>query len=232
MANYKGKKTLEVLEGADNYNKWIAERIRPFLKSPVLEVGAGTGNISEKLLELKDLTLTDSNTSFVKILNKKFSNNKNVNVEVFDASKKISKVKYKFKSVYAVNVLEHIKDDIKALQNINSLLEKKGKIVLLVPAKKNAYSYIDKKLGHYRRYEKEELVEKLKQSNFKNIKIEFFNVVGLLSWYLRDKIDSKNSHLKPSHVKAFDWLVPLLMMLEPRKGLPVGISLVAVATKK
>lgn len=231
MSKYSGAKTLEVLEGADNYNKWIAERINSYIKSPVLEVGAGTGNISERMTNLKDLTLTDVDLRFVKLLRKKFSGRTNVTVESLDISKKLSNVRYKFKSLYSVNVLEHIKDDTKALQNMYILLEKGGRLVLLVPAKKAAFTEIDKKLGHFRRYEKRELLEKMRKAGFKNVNIEYFNILGLLSWYVRDKIDGKNSNLKPSHVKAFDWIVPILTKIEPKKGLPAGISLIAVGSK-
>jgi ubiquinone/menaquinone biosynthesis C-methylase UbiE len=232
MSKYKGIKTLEVLEGADNYNKWIAQRVKSYLNSPALEIGAGTGNISEWMTGLKSLTLTDIDNRLVNHLKKKFSGQKNITVEPLDVSAKFNSVKFKFKSLYSVNVLEHIEDEPRALENMNRLLEKKGKIVILVPAKKSAFTQLDKQLGHFRRYEKEELAEKMSKAGFTNLKIEYFNIIGLISWYLRDKIDGKNSNLKPSHVKAFDWIVPFLMKFEPKKGLPLGISLIAVGTKK
>ncbi len=232
MSKYKGTKTLEVLEGADNYNKWIAETIRPFIKSPALEIGAGLGNISEQLAKIRDLTLSDIDPNLVAILQKKFISSKNIRVEIFDISKTISTVKSKFNSIYSVNVLEHIKDDKKALRNMNTLLSSGGRVVLLVPAKKSVYSKIDKRLGHFRRYEREELILKMKGAGFSNIKVEYFNALGLLSWYVRDKIDRNNNHLKPSHVKAFDVIVPILKAIEPKKNLPFGISLIAVGIKK
>lgn len=232
MKKYKGTKTLEVLEGADNYNKWIAETIKPFIKSPALEIGAGLGNISEQLTKIKDLTLSDVDPNLVSILQEKFINSKNINVEVFDIAKTISSVKDKFNTVYSINVLEHIKDDRKALRNMNMLLKKGGRVALLVPAKKSVYSKIDKKLGHFRRYEKQELILKMQEAGFSKIKVEYFNALGLLSWYIRDKIDRNSKHLKPSHVKAFDIIVPLLKAVEPKKSLPFGISLIAVGVKK
>lgn len=229
---YKGTKTLEVLEGADNYNRWIADRIRKHINSPALEIGAGTGNISEELLKVNDLTLTDNDPELLKILGEKFSSNKKVRIEQLDISKDFSKVKNRFKTVYSVNVLEHIKDDRKALINMHKLLEIGGRVVVLVPANKRVFSYLDRQLGHYRRYEKKELWEKLNRAGFEDIKINFFNIAGLLSWYVRDKIDRKNSHLNPSHVRAFDWIVPILEKIEPKENLPAGISLIAVGVKK
>lgn len=231
MKKYKGIKTLEVLEGADNYNEWIASRIRPFISPPVLEVGAGTGNISEYLKNIKDITFTDVDQTLVKKLIVKFSSKKNVRCEVLDVASRFGKINNHFKSVYAVNVIEHIKDDKKALRNIHLLLEKRGKVVLLVPAKKYAYNNLDKKLGHFRRYEKEELKKKLESAGFSVSYLEYFNVMGLVSWVVREKISRKSHELKPNHVRMFDVIVPVLKRIEPKKGLPFGISLLAVGQK-
>lgn len=232
MVKYKGLKTLEVLEGADNYNAWIANVLYPYIKSPALEIGAGIGNISEFFNKLEDLVLTDKDSKLVKFLEKKFSSRKNVRAEVLDISGRSLRIKEKFRTAYAINVLEHIKDDELALKNIGKLLVPGGKIVLLVPAKKFAYTTLDKNLGHYRRYEKEELKEKLTVQNFIIEEIEYFNIVGLLSWVIRNKIDNSHNQLKPNHVKFFDSIVPFLRNIEPKSGLPLGISLIVVASKK
>lgn len=231
MSKYKGLKTLEVLEGSVNYNAWIAERLKPHITSPALEVGSGTGNLSQFFTKLRSLTLTDNDKHLVDILLKKFSQNKNVSVEVFDIEKKSSRMRNKFNTIFSVNVLEHIKDDEAALKNMHALLNTKGKVVLLVPAKKFAYTDLDKKLGHCRRYEKKELYEKMIRAGFKVENIVYFNAVGLLSWIVRDKI-SKADHIRPYQAKLFDKLTPLLKTIEPASRLPIGISLIAVGLKE
>ena len=232
MSTYKGVKTLEVLEGADNYNGWIASMLSPYIKFPALEVGAGTGNLSEFFCKKGKVLLTDNDLSLVELLRKKFINNKNVEVRVLDIAKASHKIDSKFKTVYAVNVLEHIENDDQALHNLWSLLETGGNLVVLVPAKKFAYTKLDKSLGHVRRYEKNELIEKIEKSGFRILKVEYFNIVGLLSWLIRNRITKNHRSLKKSHVKFFDSAVPFLRAIEPTKGLPVGISLIAVGIKK
>lgn len=230
MSNYKGIKTLEVLEGADNYNKWIASRIKKYLKSPVLELGAGTGNISSYFTNIKDLSISDVDPILINQLRRKFKKHNNISITFLDVEN-VNKFDKKFKSIYSVNVLEHIKDDLKALRNINSLLLKDGKFIALVPAKKAAFSRLDKKLGHYRRYEKEELRKKMTDAGFEVEFLEYFNVTGLLSWIVRDKITKDHNQLKKSHVKAFDWIVPIISRIEPKHNLPFGISLIVVGKK-
>lgn len=231
MNKYKGIKTLEVLEGADNYNAWIASRIRSYIKSPAIEIGAGTGNISSFFTNIKELVLTDSDSGLIKHLVKKFEKKGNVISEVLDIESNLYRVKKHFNTVYSVNVLEHIKDDNKALRNMNQLLLKGGNVVILVPAKKKAYKKLDKHLGHYRRYEMEELKRKLVNSGFQVKSLCYFNIVGLLSWFVRDFVEGDQPHLKPSHIKIFDTIVPLLRLIEPKKTLPIGISIIAVGKK-
>lgn len=231
MSKYQGIKTLEVLEGADNYNSWIASKISQFVSSPALEIGAGTGNITSFFTSLKELTVTDVDEALVDTLRSKFASKKNLKVEQLDISRDFGSVQNRFNSIYSVNVLEHIEDDIKALQNMYALLKKKGVVVLLVPAKKTAFSALDERLGHYRRYEKKELAKKMEKANFNVEYNEYFNILGLLSWIVRDRMTNDHAQLKKSQVKVFDLLVPILRLIEPKRGMPVGISLVAVGRK-
>ena len=47
---YVGK-DLESMSFAENYHRWILEIFRPYLGRRIVEVGAGTGAMSELLLE-------------------------------------------------------------------------------------------------------------------------------------------------------------------------------------
>ncbi len=230
--NYQGTGVLEVLEGAKNYNAWIASAIEPHLLDPILEVGSGIGNISEYFLN-RDLTVSDMDADLVQ----RFYNNHLANKKLKHRTLNIendsrSDAKSLYKSVFAVNVLEHIKDDEKALSNINKLLAKRGKMILLVPAKERAYTNLDKKLGHFRRYEKIDLYSKVVRAGFEIEELYFFNFVGLFSWIVREKIDSGSGDLKPTHVAIFDKIVPVLKVIERRFRPFLGISLIVVATKK
>lgn len=233
MIRYQGLSTLEVLQEAKNYNNWIASEILKHITPPVLEMGAGTGNLTIHFIGKKPYYITDKDKGLIAHLKKKFSKEKNIVIEELDISNKLPK-KYQsyFSTVFGINVLEHIEDDETALKNIHESLRKNGKIVLLVPAKRFAYTKLDKELGHFRRYEKKELIEKLDKAGFEAEKIYFFNIVGLLSWTVRNKVKRSNIHLKPYHVRIFDSIVPVLRVIESVIPIPVGISLIAIARKK
>ena len=229
---YVGTKTLEVLEGANDYNAWIGESISPFLSAPLLEVGAGIGNISKFFLHNEPFYISDTDKDLVNFLKEKFAKKSSVKVISLNVENSPAKnLQGKFASIVAINVLEHIEEDIRSLKNMKIMLKKKGKLILLVPAKKRAYTRLDKSLGHFRRYEKKELQEKIIHAGFVIEKIYFFNFLGIFTWVLRDKISQTHTHLSPRHISLFDKIVKVLKIIERCIPIPIGISLVVVAKK-
>jgi SAM-dependent methyltransferase len=231
--NYQGISTLEVLVEAKNYNKWIADEILQHIEGTTLEFGAGTGNLTKFFTNLNSFYITEEDRGLVGLLKDKFSRHKNIVIDQLNIVEPPPK-KYLsfFTTIFGINVLEHIKDDITALRHLNQMLNKNGKLLLLVPAKEFAYTKLDKELGHFRRYEKKILSQKLEENGFVVEKMYFFNIVGLLSWTLRDKVKRKNINLKPYHIKIFDSIVPLLRKIESVVSIPAGISIIVIARKK
>jgi len=228
---YQGLTTLEALTEAKNYNRWIASNFYPYIKAPLLEFGAGIGNISELLSSYTPLCLTDTDERLLAHLKHKFSHINDVSVDFLDIIQPPpDHLVESFQSVIGINVLEHIEDDEKALSHLGSLLRPSGRLLLLVPSKKWAYTDLDRQLGHFRRYEKKELAVKLVKASFRIEKLYFFNVVGLMGWIIRDKIQ-RSEGLKPSQISIFESLVPILKPIESKVRLPLGISLIAIAQK-
>lgn len=232
MKKYQGVSTLEVLEGAGQYNKWISSEIMRYATGKIIEIGAGTGNISQFFISKKDFHITEVDPDLVKLLRKRFPKIKS-RISTLDIEKKPPiTLKNKFDTLFSVNVLEHIEEDNKALENIYNLLTRKGKMVSLVPANQFAYTRLDKELGHFRRYNKKELESKLIKAGFVVEKVKFFNIIGLMTWITRDKVEKNNIHLKPYQIALFDMMVPFLRIIEKLIPAPIGISLIVVARKK
>ena len=228
---YQGLTTLEALTEAKNYNRWIASNFYPYIKAPLLEFGAGIGNISELLSSYTPLCLTDTDERLLAHLKHKFSHINDVSVDFLDIIQPPpDHLVESFQSVIGINVLEHIEDDEKALSHLSSLLKPSGRLLLLVPSKKWAYTDLDRQLGHFRRYEKKELAEKLVKASFQIEKLYFFNIIGLLSWIIRDKIP-RSEGLSSSQISLFESMVPILKPIESKVRMPLGISLIAIAQK-
>jgi len=68
--------------------------------------------------------------------------------------------------IIALNVLEHIEDDITALQQIHRILKPGGNVIIEVPANPELYDFYDKQLKHFRRYSLSELSDKAEKAGF------------------------------------------------------------------
>lgn len=71
----------------------------------------------------------------------------------------------------AFEVLEHAKDDRRALGEWAKYLKKDGMLVLSVPAHQKLWSCADAASGHYRRYEKDQLRKVMRSCGFTDIHI-------------------------------------------------------------
>jgi SAM-dependent methyltransferase len=84
-----------------------------------------------------------------------------------------------FDFVSALDVLEHILDDEKAMSEIRRIMKKDAVSVITVPHRKAYFSKQDILIGHYRRYDIQDLIGLLRKSGIKQI-IEIFGVYGLI----------------------------------------------------
>lgn len=72
----------------------------------------------------------------------------------------------KFDFVIALDVIEHIEDDLQALRKMHSLLIEHGVVLIHVPAYMHLWSTLDTLSGHFRRYTKHSLMSVVQQAGF------------------------------------------------------------------
>jgi|SRR5688572_27499510 len=224
--------TLDQLAKLDRYNSWIYESISHALGRRVLEVGAGTGNITQFLhAEGREVMATDIVQSYRSGLERLFAANPHVRVGKFDLTAKAPAefVADPFDSIVCLNVLEHVEDDLFALAQMRDSLVVGGRLALLVPAHRFLYGAFDRAVGHFRRYEKRELAEKLKQAGFAVREMKFFSLAAALPWLINGRL-LKRDYLPTGQANLANYLVPLLR-LERLIGPPCGLSLIAIAQK-
>lgn len=75
-----------------------------------------------------------------------------------------------FDCIFCFDVLEHIENDIKAVNQIVSILEDGGLFVLSVPLRPEFFNYYDEFFGHYRKYDIRDLFKLLRENNLKMIR--------------------------------------------------------------
>ena len=98
--------------------------------------------------------------------------------------------KQKFSGVGAFDVLEHQTRDRLFLRRCWDMLEEGGTFLLTVPAGKWLWSTLDDIGGHKRRYEQDELREKLRTAGFHVQCMNYWNVFAL-PWYILFRIYTK-----------------------------------------
>jgi 2-polyprenyl-3-methyl-5-hydroxy-6-metoxy-1,4-benzoquinol methylase len=224
--------TLNQIAKLDRYNHWIYEHISHALGRRVLEVGSGTGNITQFLhADRREVMATDVVQSYRNELVRLFGAHPNVRVGKFDLTAKAPDafVADPFDSVVCLNVLEHIEDDLFALAQMRDSLSAGGNLALLVPAHRFLYGVFDRALGHFRRYEKRELADKLKKTGFVVREMKFFSLAAALPWLINGRL-LKRDHIPAGQANLANRLVPLLK-LERLIGPPCGLSLIAIAQK-
>ncbi len=224
-----GVYTLEVMKNARWYNKWTLSFFEKYLKGSILEVGPGIGNFTKLLSGYRNVTGIEINTQYLS----RATNNKNNKCTVGHGD--IEKGKYffknkKFDTVVCLNVLEHIKDDEKALCNIYRLLNKNGVLILLVPSHNFLYSKYDKLLGHYRRYNITDVRNKLSKCGFEKISARYFNWFGAFGWWFFLKTLKKET-FPDKEVGIFDALGKIFLWPEKYIKFPFGLSVMAIVGK-
>ena len=224
-----GHITLKRMEKVQFYNNWLFSFIKPHINAPILEVGCGIGVFTKKLTDIGDTHAIDIHKYYIS-KTKKAAPKATVGKGDIEKGQLFFKQK-KFNTIINLNVLEHIKDDKKALKNMNKLLKPKGKLILLTPAHKYAFSPLDKNLGHYRRYTKKELSQKFIDAGFDIETVRYLNVIGLFGWFLNGKI-LRRKVIPTSSLKIFRIISAPFLFIEKLLPIPFGLSIFIVGVKK
>ena len=151
-----------------------------------LEIGPGDLGLALELTsKFLSGTLIDFNLTDVKFIYDGLTDHYKQKLKLIIADfTQYTHFKAKFDCVIACEVMEHIKDDSQFLHQINTLLVEGGQLILSVPARQKYWSADDIIVGHYRRYERQDLREKLTKTGYSQIKIisygfPFQNIIRL-----------------------------------------------------
>lgn len=226
---YTGSKTLENMNQAKFYNRWTLGKFNKYLTGDILEVGCGIGSFTRFLFQYGKVFAIDIDRGLVKIM-------KTGNLPgVIGGYGDIEKGRYFFKNrtfdtIVCLNVLEHIKNDKEALQNIYNLLNQDGRLILLVPIHKFLYGSIDEYISHYRRYDPTYLKATLEQIGFKVDESKKMNWLGAIGWLIAGRI-LKEKNVESRNIKIFNLFAPLALWIENLIEPPIGTSVLIIAKK-
>ena len=135
-------------------------------KIKIIDFGSGSGVNLDMLKKQGSVDIHEQNKYARKMIKKKFKKIDNIYSNL--------NIKKNFYDLILVaDVIEHVKKPKDLLKNLKKFLKKDGYILITVPAYQILYSKKDEKLGHYRRYNKKNLINELKGFKIKNV--SYFN---------------------------------------------------------
>jgi SAM-dependent methyltransferase len=217
--------------------KQVLEMARPVKGEKILDVGCASGLLLEDLvaagMEKSNLYGIDvSEEAIEKCHAKGFQH-----TYVMDGAA-ISLEKESFDLLIASDCLEHIEQDEKALQNWYSLLKPGGRILVFVPAFMSLWSAHDVVNYHFRRYTREELVQKATKTGFQIQRKGYWNFFLFLPIYLVRSLknltgnkdvdpETVSSDLQPTPApvnQILKWVLRTEAFLLRFLDFPVGVS--------
>ncbi|MBS1872181.1 MAG: glycosyltransferase [Acidobacteria bacterium] len=228
-----GPDILDALADANRFNRWMAETVAPHLGSSVLELGAGMGNLTRHLARRrKRYIATDINREHLARLRARLQHRPNISTAACDLTRAADFEPFarQLDSVVCLNVLEHVEDDLAGLRNLYSTLRPGGKAVVLVPQGAGNFGTLDQALGHYRRYAKDELAEKMQRTGFRVERIIEFNRITYPGWWVNGRILKRRTFSR-FQLTVFDRLVPLWRKLDGLLPWP-PTSIIAVGVRE
>lgn len=218
------------LSHAQNYNEWLFSQVADHVNGRVLEVGCAIGNFTKALLNRTFVCAIDVEDGYVALVRDTFKNYPNMEARQCDISSPdaLEPEKGRFDSIVCFNVLEHIKDDDRALRNMRALLREGGHLCLIVPAFQSIYGSMDRTDNHYRRYSKPGLLKKVNGAGFKVIRLKYLNMPGFFGWWFNGKI-LKRDYIPFKQMLLYDRIIPVIRSLESVLKPPFGQSIVMIA---
>jgi glycosyltransferase involved in cell wall biosynthesis len=230
-ANY-GRGLLNSLTGTPQYLTWLTRVLRPHLGDRVLEIGAGLGNLTGRLMARKlQYVAGEGDALYLHALRNRFLRTPNVTVCELHPEEPADYLPgtAQFDTALCVNVLESVKDPVAVLASLRACLVPGGSVLVLVPQGKGLYGSLDQGMGHLRRFSREELGQFLGQTGFEIERMYQLNKIGALSWWIFGKLLGRKTISRPA-LKLFDKTVWFWRRVDGLLPWP-GLSLVAVARR-
>ena len=237
MLDSVGEETLELFQKNDAYSELLWNSLRQMTSRAVegrlLEIGCGIGNVTR-------LVLRDPRVEFLHGIDLDPAYVDRVRDSVDDPRLRVTATSAEefcppeygesgkgFDVIFSSNVLEHIEDDRRALQNFRAMLRPGGVVLALVPAHSFLFCGLDRNLSHFRRYNAALLREKAAAAGLRVVNARYFNPLGALGWWWNGKV-LRRGVLPEGQLALYSRFgIALSRWIDRLNPFPVGVSLLA-----
>lgn len=202
----------------------------------ILEIGSGMGGNLSMLEKFGNVTAIEMDADAVKYTQEAYK----ASILQGSLPDNIPNADRKYDVVCLFDVLEHIDNDVEALESIKKLMKPGGLLILTVPAYQWLFGTHDKFLHHYRRYSRKRLLTQLNSSGLDVIKSGYFNfilfplVVLVRLFDVLKRSQSPSGYGVPSSFVNFMFfnIFRIERFLIPTIFFPMGSSIMAIAKNK
>jgi 2-polyprenyl-3-methyl-5-hydroxy-6-metoxy-1,4-benzoquinol methylase len=226
---------LERLGTADRFFSWALEEFRPHLHGRVLEVGAGIGTITRRLVESDpdlEIVAVEPAANVFEDLASYAALTPRVTARRETLREYLAVADEPFDAVVYLNVLEHIEQEEEELRLANRVLRPGGKLLVFGPALEWLYAELDYRAGHYRRYSVGGLRRLVRAAGFEIVSLRYFDVLGVLPYLAAYRL-LRRPAISGSTLWGYDrLLVPVSRQLQRvLRRPPLGKNVILVARK-
>ena len=190
---YRGKR--EIILG------WL-NKLNLLIEDPLyLDIGAGTGLLSEELQKMVNIIAIDPDPNALNLIKSR----KGV-IGLSAYANKIPLDENQVDVLICLDVIEHIDDDQSVINEFIRVVKPGGHIFITVPAFQFVWSEWDDALGHKRRYTVKSLTELISSKELNTIQLSYINVFAffpiLVYRLLRNLANQSNNK------RMEDWIPP------------------------
>lgn len=227
VSRYTGTDNLELMAAAVKYNQFLIDAVRAHAptRGTILDIGAGLGTFAVALkADGFAVRCVESDPRQAGLIAAK-------GLDVVSSVQAVPDDSIDY--LYSLNVLEHIGDDVGALRRWRRKLKPGGVALIYVPAFPLLFSSMDRKVGHFRRYRRAELVEKLRAAGFQVARARYVDCLGFFAALLFRIIGDETGHFNRRALIAFDRVIfPISATLDLALSRVFGKNLLVVASRQ
>ena len=204
----------------------------------VLDIGCGSGAMSAELLERGDDVVSQDASDAMLDMCRAYLQQRHLSTEGLRKGSALEVAEQgAFDAVVALDVIEHLDDDVAALGTFRRALKQTGTLVLSVPALSWMYGPKDEQVGHFRRYDKSRLLRVLDEAGFVIDAIRYWNMLGVLfvapSVISGKRLNENVRYSKSPMKRAINLALRLWFQhVENAFEGPIGLTLIVRAKKK
>lgn len=221
------------------YYQWTFSLIESHLGQRVLDVGCGIGNFTQLLAgRCRDVVAVDGDEQSIQALTYLLSDHSNVRALTADLPtvELVQLTGGRFDSIVSLDFLEHVEDDAALLRSFCDIAARDTRLILKVPSSPGLFGGIDVASGHYRRYSMDSLRDVLSRGGWTPLHLKYMNFCGVFPYWLQCALRKKQTNFSRtfsrSTLRLINAGIPVLRLIDRLLGPPLGLSIVAVASRQ